>query len=255
MPSVNSKILLADDNSQALRFFVSNLQSAGFDVIAVKNSQEIFPALEAKVPDLILLNCRMQELDDVEVCAHIRAVSSIPLMVITGYGKEEVRVRALEFGADDCLTPPFDVVELLARIRALLRRSGWSKHGNVHDLGSTATFGHLSVDFIQNRVTIDDKPIALTPIEFRLLAFLVRNAGRIVTQNLLLEHIWGLDYIGESNLLKVNITRLRHKIEPDPAHPSYIVTKTGLGYLFSAQPDPLQGKEAGGELGLIRGSL
>jgi len=141
-------------------------------------------------------------------------------------------VRGLDLGADDYLTKPFSVDELLARVRAVLRRSSFTAEHGV-GLQAKTVVGELVVDHAQHQVLLAGKEISLTPVEYRLLAYLAQNAGRVVTQDMLIEHVWGLEYIGESHMLQVNVNRLRHKLESDSAHPRYIRTKVGIGYMLA----------------------
>jgi DNA-binding response OmpR family regulator len=144
-------------------------------------------------------------------------------------------VRGLDLGADDYLTKPFSVDELLARVRAVLRRAQFT--ASEQALRTTTTIGDLTIDYAQHLVTLADREVPLTPIEYRILAYLAQNVGRVVTQDLLLEHVWGAEYLGESHMLQVNINRLRRKIEADPTRPRYIRTKIGVGYYLAAQPE------------------
>jgi DNA-binding response OmpR family regulator len=144
-------------------------------------------------------------------------------------------VRGLNLGADDYLTKPFSVDELLARVQAVLRPAQFIP--SEHTYAIRTPVGDLSVDYAQHLVTMAGQERMLTPIEYSLLVYLAQNAGRVLTQDLLLEHIWGAEYIGESHMLQVNINQLRRKLEPDPVHPRYILTKVGTGYLLAAQPD------------------
>lgn len=237
MPARKTVILVAENDPQALRLLTRSLHAEGYEVSPVQDEQQLFEALETKEPDIVLLDAIASESDDFELCQHVRDISLVPIIVMSAYKQGHDKARALDSGADDYLTKPVSVIELLAQVRAILRRIQWNTHEYLRNLRPTVTFGNLAVDFLQHLVTIDGRPVALTPIEYRLLSHLAQNAGRIMTHNLLLEKVWGRDYRGENNLLKVHINRLRHKIESDPARPMYIITKSGLGYLFPAQPD------------------
>jgi DNA-binding response OmpR family regulator len=236
VPAHKTVILVAEKDPQALRLLVRTLYTEGYEVSPVKDEQQLLEALETKEPDLILLDTTSTESRDFEFCRYVRNFSLVPIIAMSAQRQDHAKARALDSGADDYLTKPVNVVELLAQVRAVLRRTQWNTNEHLRHLHPTLTFGDLTVDFLQHQVTIDGRPIALTPTEYRILSYLVQNAGRIVTNNLLLEKVWGAEYVGETNLLKVYIFRLRHKIERDAARPTYIVTKTGLGYCFSAQP-------------------
>jgi DNA-binding response OmpR family regulator len=149
-------------------------------------------------------------------------------------GQDQDKVRGLDLGADDYLTKPFSVDELLARVRAVLRRAQFST--SEYAANSIATIGDLTLDYAQHLVTLAGKEVPLTPIEYRILVYLAQNVGRVVTQDLLLDHVWGAAYLGESHMLQVNINRLRRKLEADPVHPRYLLTKVGVGYFLTAQP-------------------
>jgi DNA-binding response OmpR family regulator len=178
----------------------------------------------------------MPKMDGFTVCQRIREFSGVPIIIVTARGQDQDKVRGLDLGADDYLTKPFSVDELLARVRAVLRRAQFTAHESVQALHSTVAIGELSVDYAQHLVAMRGKEIALTPTEYRIISYLAQNAGRVVTQDLLLEHVWGTEYVGESHMLQVNINRLRRKLEQDPANPQYILTKVGVGYLLAAQP-------------------
>ena len=237
MPAHKSVILVAEKDPQALRLLVRTLHTEGYEVLPVKDEQQLFEALETKEPDLILLDTLSSEPQEFELCRYVRNVSLVPIIVMSVQKQDYTKARALDSGADDYLTKPVSVVELLAEVRAVLRRTQWNNNEHLRNVRPTLTFGNLTVDFLQHQVTIDGRPIALTPTEYRILSYLVQNAGRIVTNDLLLEKVWGAEYVGEANLLKVHIFRLRHKIERDAARPTYIMTRTGLGYCFSSQSE------------------
>jgi DNA-binding response OmpR family regulator len=236
MSAKKTTILTADDDPQLLRLVSRNLQLDGYDVLTAADGQQALELIEARSPDLVLLDVMMPRLDGFSVCQRVREFSSVPIIILTARGNDQDKIRGLDLGADDYLTKPFSVDELLARVRAVLRRAQLSAVDSTQGLRSRVTIGDLTVDYAQHQVTMSGREVELTPIEYRLLAYLAQNAGRIVTQDLLLEHVWGAEYVGESHLLQVNINRLRRKLELDAARPCYIQTKTGVGYLLNAQP-------------------
>jgi DNA-binding response OmpR family regulator len=234
MPAKKTTILTADDDPQLLRLVTRNLQLEGYAVLTARDGQEALEQISAHAPDLVLLDVMMPRLDGFAVCQRVREFSSVPIIIVTARGQDQDKIRGLDLGADDYLTKPFSVDELLARVRAVLRRAQFAPRENTPGLLSKTTIGDLVIDYAQHQVTRAGQEIPLTPIEYRLLAYLAQNAGRVVTQDLLLEHVWGAEYVGESHMLQVNVNRLRRKLEPDPAHPRYILTKVGVGYLLTA---------------------
>lgn len=236
MPAKKTSILTADDDPQILRLVSRNLQLEGYDVVTAIDGQEALEHLEAQKFDLAILDVMMPKLDGFDVTARVREFSSIPIIMVTARGQDQDKIHGLDLGADDYLTKPFSVEELLARVRSVLRRSQFASSQEGQNVRPVVTLGDLVIDFAQHRVTLANEEIDLTPIEYRLLAYLAQNAGRVVTQDLLLEHVWGEEYVGESHLLQVNMNRLRRKIEMDPAHPHYLLTKMGVGYVLAAQP-------------------
>ncbi len=236
MAAKKTTILVADDDPQLLRLITRNLQLEGYEVLAASDGQQALEAIEARVPELVLLDVMMPRLDGFTVAERVREFSSVPIIIVTARGQDQDKIRGLDAGADDYLTKPFSVDELLARVRAVLRRSRLTSADSGQTARAKMTVGDLSVDFVQHVVTMQGKEVVLTPIEYRLLSYLIQNAGRIVTHDLLLEYVWGTEYAGESHLLQVNMNRLRRKIEPDAAHPRYILTKVGVGYILPAQP-------------------
>jgi two-component system, OmpR family, KDP operon response regulator KdpE len=234
MPAKKTTIVAADDDPQILRLVTRNLQFEGYEIIAVSDGQAALEQIEAHSPELVLLDIMMPRLDGFTVTQRVREFSAVPIIILTARGQDQDKIRGLDLGADDYLTKPFSVEELLARVRAVIRRSQVS--AEAHGLTAATTVGELTIDYPQRLVTMRGQEVTLTPTEYRILAYLAQNAGRVVTQDLLLEHVWGPEYSGESHMLQVNINRLRRKIEDDHTHPRYILTKVGVGYLLANQP-------------------
>jgi DNA-binding response OmpR family regulator len=231
MPAKKTTILAADDDPQILRLVTRNLQFEGYEVIAVSDGQAALEQIEAHSPDLVLLDIMMPRMDGFAVTQRVREFSSVPIIILTARGQDQDKIRGLDLGADDYLTKPFSVEELLARVRAVIRRSQLG--ADAHGLSAKTAVGDLEVDYVQHLVTMRGREVSLTPTEYRILAYLAQNVGRVVTQDLLLEHVWGAEYSGESHMLQVNINRLRRKIEDDHTHPRYLLTKVGVGYLLA----------------------
>ena len=229
-------ILVTDDDPQLLRLVTRSLELEKFHVLNAKDGEEALAMIEADPPDLVLLDVMMPHMDGFTTCQKVREFSQVPIIIITARGRDDDKVKGLNLGADDYLTKPFSIDELGARVRAVLRRSQWVASGQALAGQTKRTIGDISIDFEQCLVTIRNEEVPLTPTEYHILAYLMQNAGRVLTQDLLLEHIWGQEYMGESHMLQVSVNRLRRKIEPDPAHPTYIHTKIGIGYQFSASP-------------------
>lgn len=237
MPAKKTTVVAADDDPQLLRLVTRNLQMDGYDVIGVSDGQQALEQIEAHMPDLVLLDLMMPKLDGFAVLQRVREFSSLPIIILTARGADQDKIRGLDLGADDYLTKPFSVDELLARARAVLRRAQTNSHGEAgHGTQAAITVGDLNIDYGQRRVTMAGRDVDLTPVEYRVLAYLAQNAGRVITQDLLLTHVWGEEYEGESHLLQVNVNRLRRKLEPDPTHPRYLLTKTGVGYMLANNP-------------------
>lgn len=236
MPAKKTTILAADDDPQLLRLITRNLQLEGYDVLAASDGLQALELIENNSPDLVLLDVMMPRMDGFTVCYRVREFSSVPIIIVTARGQDQDKVRGLDLGADDYLTKPFSVDELLARVRAVLRRSQFTAREYTQGLRATTETGNLVIDYSQHIVTLNGREIALTPTEYRIIAYLSQNVGRVVTQDLLLEHVWGPEYLGESHMLQVNINRLRHKLEVDATQPRYILTKVGVGYLLAALP-------------------
>ncbi len=235
MPAKKTTILTADDDPQLLRLVARNLQLEDYEVLTASDGKQALEQIEMYMPDLVLLDVMMPKMDGFTVCQRVREFSNVPIIIITARGQDQDKVRGLDLGADDYLTKPFSVDELLARVRAVLRRAQFTSSANVpmSEVHTTLAIGDLTIDYAQHMVMMAGHEIVLTPIEYRILAYLAQNAGRVVTQDLLLAHVWGEEYVGESHMLQVNVNRLRRKIEPDSTHPRYILTKVGIGYFLA----------------------
>jgi DNA-binding response OmpR family regulator len=237
MPAKKTTILTADDDPQLLRLVARNLELEDYDVLVASDGKQALEQIEQHVPDLVLLDVMMPRMDGFTVCQRVREFSAVPIIIVTARGQDQDKVRGLDLGADDYLIKPFSIEELLARVRAVLRRAQFTASEQAHVMHTTTTIGELSIEYAQHLVRMGAREIELTPTEYRILAYLAQNAGHVMTQDLLLEHVWGSEYVGEGHMLQVNINRLRRKLEPDPAHPRYILTKVGIGYLLAAQPE------------------
>ena len=227
------KILIVDDEPALVEMIVMVLTEKGYEVIKATNGQEALQVLFDGKPDLVLLDVVMPKMDGWQTCSRIRDFSStVPIIMLSGKRMtEDDVVRGLDYGADDYLLKPVGSKELVARVRAILRRAELPSYSGK---GKEITFndGSLTVDVIERKVTVNGERIKLTPIEFRLLALLLQNAGRILTHQQLLEKVWGWEYVDDLDYVRIYISHLRHKIEPDPTLPKYIITEPGVGYLF-----------------------
>jgi DNA-binding response OmpR family regulator len=235
MPEKKTTILIVDDDLQLLQLVALNLELEGYAVLLAGDGQQALTQIETHAPDLVLLDVMMPRMNGFAVCHRVREFSTVPIIIITAQGRSQDKVRGLDLGADDYLTKPLNMDELLARVRAVLRRAQVTEDERA--LRTAMTIGDLTIDFGQQLVLMAGRKVVLTPTEYRLLADLARNAGRIVPQDFLLERVWGKEYVGEHHMLQVNINRLRHKLEVDPAHPRYLLTEAGVGYLLATQPD------------------
>jgi two-component system KDP operon response regulator KdpE len=219
-----ARILVVDDEPALRRTLQANLGVRGYDVTAVETGEAALQQAGVQMPDLVILDLMLPGLSGLDVCRALRSASAVPILVLSARGEEQTKVQALDLGADDYLTKPFGMDELLARVRALLRRLG------ATSTAGTLQIGALVVDLDARQVWRDGQALDLTPREFDVLAYLIRHAGKVVTHRLLLAEVWGPQYKGETQYLHVFINRLRAKIEDDPAHPRYIATEPGVGY-------------------------
>ncbi len=224
------RILVAEDEAPLRDFVSRNLRARGYTVYEASNGLEALALWERESPHLLVLDVMMPRMDGLEVCRHIRERSTVPIVVLTALDAESDKVTALDLGADDYLTKPFGVEELLARVRAALRRTRW--HSDSPSPGMR-TFGTIEIDLDGHLVRREGTEVRLTPTEFALLAELVNHAGKVVTHRQLLQRVWGSEYGGEAEYLRVYMQRLRRKLEPDPANPRYLLTEPGVGYRFA----------------------
>lgn len=224
----DNKILIVDDEGAIRRFLRVTLKAHDYTVFEAASGKEAISSTADNKPDVIILDLGLPDVDGVEVTRMIREWSQIPIIILSIRGSESDKIAALDAGADDYLTKPFGVGELLARVRASLRRI------NVAANEPVFTSNDLVVDLAQRRVTINDNDIQLTPNEYELLRVLVNHAGKVITHNHLLREVWGPEYGNEFHMLHVNISNLRHKIEPEPARPKFIITEPGVGYRLKA---------------------
>ncbi len=222
-------ILIVDDEARMRRFVRMNLEAEGFEVIEADNAFEAIEKVRNDLPDLVVLDVAMPGMDGFEALQRIREFSDVPVIMLTVRDDEEDRIRGLDLGADDYVTKPFSPRELASRIRAVLRRVSQSEE---HLPDVVEVDDDLKIDFGRREVWVRGKQVKLRPTEFRLLYHLVKNAGWILTHEQLLTKVWGPEYRDDSHLLRLYITYLRKKIEPDPAHPKYILTERGVGYRF-----------------------
>jgi len=222
-------ILIVDDEPRMVRFVRMNLELEGFQVVEARNGLEALEKVRDTLPDLVLLDVMMPDMDGFETLARLREISTVPVIMLTVKGEEEDRIRGLELGADDYVTKPFSPRELASRIRAVLRRAEMPAPVSRT---TVRIDDRLEIDFRQREVIVEGKPIRLRPTEYRLLYHLVNNAGWVMTHEMLLSKVWGYEYRDEAGLLRLYITYLRQKIEPDPGNPRYILTERGVGYRF-----------------------
>jgi two-component system KDP operon response regulator KdpE len=218
-----ARILVVDDESQILRALQTSLQGAGYDVEVAATAEAAMTSAAAHPPDAVILDLMLPDGSGTDVCRELRRWTNVPIVVLSAVGDEHEKVAALDAGADDYVTKPFGIDELLARLRAALRRVD-AVTGPVVELGD------LVVDLERRLVTLRGEPVALTPTEFELLRLFVRNEGKLLTHPTILREVWGPRYGSESHYLHVYVSQLRRKIEPDPARPRFLLTEPGAGY-------------------------
>lgn len=225
----SQKILVVDDEERMARFIRLNLEHDGFQVVEAYKGQQAMDKLRTALPDLVLLDIMMPDLDGFEVLKMIREVSKIPVIMLTAKGEEDDKVKGLELGADDYITKPFSPRELVSRVKAVLRRFEGPGEGSEDVI---EVDDRLKIDFGRREIWVEGKLINLRPTEYRLLYHLVQNAGWVLTYDQILSRVWGYEYRDESHYVRLYINYLREKLEKDPTNPKYILTERGVGYRF-----------------------
>jgi two-component system response regulator RegX3 len=224
------KIMVVEDEPAIADALEYGLGAEGFDVTVASDGRQGLEVFGRERPDLVLLDLMLPGMSGTDVCKQLRAGSAVPIIMLTARDSEIDKVVGLELGADDYITKPFSLREVAARIRAVLRRGGdW----DVPDLGAPLEVRDVRIDPERHEVVVRGEPVELPPKEFALLELLVRNAGRVLTRDLIIDRIWGADYVGDTKTLDVHIKRIRGRIEADPRNPALVVTIRGVGYKFS----------------------
>jgi two-component system alkaline phosphatase synthesis response regulator PhoP len=223
------RILIVDDEKGLVKIMRMNLEHDGFEVVEANNGAQAMDKLRATIPDLVLLDVMMPDMDGFTVLRMIREVGRTPVIMLTAKGEEADKVKGLELGADDYVTKPFSPRELTSRIRAVLRRGNFA---DEQDDGRIDVDGRLVIDFGRRQVFIHDEEVQLRPTEYRLLYHLVKNAGWVLTHDQILAKVWGYEYENEPHYVRLYINYLRKKLEENPAEPRYILTERGVGYRF-----------------------
>jgi len=222
-----NNILVVDDDPSIRKFVRANLEARDYRVLLAVDGDDAIRTIEQELPDLIILDIMMPRVNGLEVCQRIREWSDIPIIMLSARDNEDDKVRCLDCGADDYLTKPFSLKELLSRIKAVLRR--YQENGNMNLKPKYCCEG-LEVDLNKNKVLLDGRELALTGTEYKILSYLVVNAGRVVTLDQMLVKVWGDEYIGDKHLLQVNVARLRKRLNDSGKVSKYIETRAGIGY-------------------------
>jgi two-component system KDP operon response regulator KdpE len=236
MSKRTARILIVDDEQDVVHILQKSLVAQKYEVLIAHDGKKALALVEERHPDLMLLDINLPDLSGIEICKRLRARSLLPsIIVISIRNKEREKVRMLDAGADDYIAKPFGIDEVLARVRVALRHAS-----HIMPAGSTVTLslGPLTVDTAQRRVQLSGKEVKLTPTEYGLLLIFLRNQGKVLTQHTLLTQIWGNEETTQSNYLHVYVAHLRRKLEPDPAHPRFFQTISGVGYRFTDSLEP-----------------
>lgn len=226
--AAHSRVLVIEDELQIQRFLRVSLTSQGFEVLQVQSGRGGIEAVAREAPDAVILDLGLPDIDGLDVVRELRGWTTVPILVLSARGREQDKIAALDAGADDYLTKPFGVGELMARLRVALRHAARSAAGEP----AVATFstGSLRVDLARRQVFVDGEEVRLTPNEYKLLATLVEHAGKVLTHRQLLRAVWGPGYLTEVHYVRLYMAQLRHKLEADPARPRYLRTEPGVGY-------------------------
>ncbi len=228
------RVLVVDDEKPLRDFVRRNLEVRGYKVQTAANGLQALALIQAQPFDLVILDLMMPHMDGLETTRRIREGSLVPIIILTALGEEADKVRAFETGADDYLTKPFGVGELMARVRAVLRRASWAEAPARGTQEIVLQRHGVRLDLDRHQATVDGRPVDLTPTEFNLLFHLMRDAGKVLTHRDLLQRVWGPEYGEEVEYVRVYMGRLRRKLEKDPSNPALILTERGLGYRFAA---------------------
>jgi two-component system KDP operon response regulator KdpE len=232
MTGAGHLILIVEDEPQIRHFLRTTLTAEGYRVIEAETGQRGVTEAATHKPDLVMVDLGLPDLDGVEVVKRIRAWSALPILILSARSAEADKVAALDAGADDYVTKPFGMGELTARLRVALRHAA---RGAQENAGGTLRFGDIEVDLERRMVRSDGKDVHLTPIEFRLLGCLAKHAGMVLTHRHLLREVWGPSYVDQAHYLRIYMKQLRHKLEPDPARPRFLLTETGVGYRLAGE--------------------
>ncbi len=224
MSDTGQRVLVVDDETSIRRYLRAALSAQGFAIHEASNGQEAINAVVSTHPDLIILDLGLPDIDGVEVTRRLREWSQTPIIILSVREAENDKIAALDAGADDYLTNPFGTGELMARMRVALRRLSSTSDEPILQVDN------LKMDLSRRLVTMDDQPVSLTPNEYEILRLLLQHAGKVLTHHQLLRQVWGTAYESEMHMLRVNISNIRRKIEPDPARPHYLITEPGVGY-------------------------
>lgn len=224
-------LIVIEDEAQIRRFLRTTLTTEGYQVNEAETGRQGLVEAATRKPDLIILDLGLPDMDGVEVIKELRAWTSVPIIILSARSQESDKISALDAGADDYLVKPFSAGELLARIRVALRHVSFSANGEEEGVFSV---NELKVDMIHRKITVSGTEVHLTPIEYRLLTVLIKHAGKVLTHRLLLNEVWGPNYVERAHYLRIYMGTLRHKLEQDPARPRFLLTEVGVGYRLAA---------------------